>query len=295
MTPGAGHPTAMFISLLVLALGLSAGSLLNVVIHRLPRRVQGRSLARPRRSFCPACGAALRWSDSIPVLSWLLLRAKCRYCRRPIPARYPLVELASGALALSLFNLYGPGPEFLIRYYFVLCLLAIAFIDLEFMLIPAILVYPTAGLGLAAAWAFPSPDLAGPWLWLKLEPAWGPRPAALAAAALGLALGWGILKAAAIAFKAFRGREGLGDGDPLLLGLIGAFLGWTALFPVLLWSSAIGLASALILRGLGRRDRPAPGQGRNAALPFAPFLVLAAYIQILFGQIFPACYRSPAG
>jgi leader peptidase (prepilin peptidase)/N-methyltransferase len=99
----------------------------------------------------------------------------------------------------------------------------------------------------------------------------------------------------AIAFKTLRGREGLGEGDPPLLGLIGAFLGWRALLPVLLWSSAIGLASALILRGLGRRDRPDPGQGRDAALPFAPFLVLAAYIQILFGQIFPACYRSPAG
>jgi leader peptidase (prepilin peptidase)/N-methyltransferase len=205
------------------------------------------------------------------------------------------VELASGALALSLFNLHGPGPEFLIRYYFVLCLLAIAFIDLEFMLIPAILIYPTAGLGLAGAWAFPSPDLAGPWLWLKLEPAWGPRPASLAAAVLGLALGWGILKAVAALFKALRGREGLGDGDPPLLGLIGAFLGWPALPLVLLWSSAIGLASALILRGLGRRDRQDPGQGRDAALPFAPFLILAAYIQILFGQAFPACYRSPAG
>ena len=292
MTPG--PPTTFFLSFLVLALGLSAGSFLNVVIHRLPRLAQGLSPVRPRRSFCPACGAAIRWHDKIPVLGWLLLRARCRDCRRPISVRYPLVELASGFLALSLFNLHGPGPEFLIQFYFVLCLLAVAFIDLEFMLVPEVLIYPAAGLGLVGAWVFPAPDLAGPWLWLKLEPAWGPRPASLAAAAAGLALGWGGLKAVAALFKAFRGCEGLGSGDPPLLGLIGAYLGWQALPLVLLWSSVIGLASALILAALNRRDRPAEGWSRKAP-PFGPFLVLAAYLQLFFGQAFFTYYRSLAG
>jgi len=289
-----GPPTAFWLNFLVLALGLSAGSFLNVVIYRLPRRDQGLSLAHPRRSFCPACGAPIRWHDNIPLLSWLRLLAKCRDCRRPISIRYPLVELASGFLALSLFNLYGPGPEFLIQYYFFLCLLAIALIDLELMLIPVVLMYPTTGLGLVGAWAYPAPELAGPWLWLKLEPAWGPRLASLAGAALGLALGWGGLKAVAVAFKAFRGYEGLGDGDPPLLGLIGVFLGWRALPLVILWSSVIGLVSALAIMALNRGDRPAEGWGRKA-LPFGPFLVLATLLQLFFGQTFLAWYWSLTG
>jgi leader peptidase (prepilin peptidase)/N-methyltransferase len=282
---------AFLLNFMVLALGLSVGSFLNVVIHRLPRRDQGLSLSQPRRSFCPACGAAIRWHDNIPVLSWLGLRARCRDCRRPISARYPLVELASGILALSLFNRCGPGPEFLVQYYFVLCLLAIALIDLELMLIPVVLMYPTTVLGLAGAWTWPAPDLAGPWLWLKLEPAWGPRAASLAGAAFGLGLGWGVLKAVAAAFKAVRGYEGMGDGDPPLLGLIGAFLGWQAIPLVILWASVIGLASALVMMARGRRDRPEEGWGRKA-LPFGPFLVLATYLHIFFGQIFLTWYWS---
>ena len=287
-------PTAFLLNFFVLALGLSAGSFLNVVIHRLPRRDQGLSLAQPRRSFCPACGAAIRWHDNIPVLSWLHLRAKCRDCRRPIPIRYPLVELASGVLALSLFERYGLGPQFLVQFYFVLCLLAIALIDLELMLIPVVLMYPTTVLGLAGAWLWPAPDLAGPWLWLKLEPAWGPPPASLAGAVLGLGLGWGALKAVAVAFKALRGYEGMGDGDPPLLGLIGVFLGWRAMPLVILWASVIGLVSAMVLMVLHRRDRPEEGWGRKA-LPFGPFLVLATYLQLFFGQAFWTWYWSLAG
>jgi leader peptidase (prepilin peptidase)/N-methyltransferase len=286
-----GPPTAE--GILTLVLGLSAGSFLNVVIHRLPRRDQGLSLAWPRPSFCPACGAAIRWPDNIPVLSWLRLRGLCRDCRRPISIRYPLVELASGILALSLLSRYGPGPEFLIQYYFVLCLLAVALIDMEFMLMPAVLIYPAMGLGLLGAWAYPAPELAGPWLWLKLEPALSPPLISLAAAAIGLALGWGGLKVAAIAFAALKGREGLGDGDPPLLGLIGAYSGWRALPLIILWAVLIGLLSALTLWLLHRRDRPR--EGFRKVLPFGPFLVLAAYLQFFFGRAFMAWYWSLAG
>ena len=290
MTPG--PPTAFLMNFMALALGVLAGSFLSVVIHRLPRR--GLSLTRPGHSFCPACGAAIRRSDSIPLLSWLRLRAKCRDCRQPISASYPLVELASGILALTLFNLYGPSPEFLIQYYFFLCLLAIALIDLELMLIPAALVYPTIGLGLIGAWAYPAPDLTGPWLWLKLEPAWGSRLASLAGAAIGLTLGWGLLKAVAAAFKAVRGYEALGDGDPPLAGLIGVYLGWRALPLVILWSSIIGLASALALMLRNRQDRPTEGWGRKA-LPFSPFLALAVFLQLFFGRTFLAWHWSLTG
>jgi len=288
-----GPPTGFSLGFLALVLGLSAGNFLSVVIHRLPRRDQGLSLAWPVRSFCPACGALIRWPDNIPVLSWLRLRGLCRDCRRPISIRYPLVELASGLLALSLINRYGPGPEFLIQYYFGLCLLAIAFIDLELMLIPLLLVYPTIVLGLLGAWAYPAPELAGPWLRLKLEAALSPPFISLAGALAGLALGWGGLKVLAAAFKAGRGYEGLGEGDPPLLGLIGAYSGWRALPLVIFWALIIGLMSALALRLLNRRGRPAEG-GRKA-LPFGPFLVLAAYIQLFFGQALMAWYWSLAG
>jgi len=282
-----GPPAAGLFNFFVLALGLSAGSFLNVVIHRLPR--PGLDLSKPSRSFCSACGKTIRWQDNIPLLSWLRLGGKCRDCHQPISIRYPLVELASGLLALTLFNFYGLTPEFLLQYYFFLCLLAIALIDMEFMLIPMVLIYPTIGLGLIGAWIYPAPDLAGPWLWLKLEPAWGPNLTSLAGSALGLALGWGLLKAVAVAFKAIRGYEGLGDGDPPLLGLIGAYLGWRALPLIILWSSIIGLASVLALMLLGRRERPTEGWGR-IAIPFGPFLVLATFLQLFFGQTFLAWY-----
>jgi leader peptidase (prepilin peptidase)/N-methyltransferase len=103
-----------------------------------------------------------------------------------------------------------------------------------------------------------------------------------------------VLKAVALAFKAFRGYEGMGDGDPPLLGLIGAFLGWLALPLVILWDSVIGLASVLVLMIRGRHDRPEAGWGRKA-LPFGPFLVLATYLQLFFGQAFWTWYWSLAG
>jgi leader peptidase (prepilin peptidase)/N-methyltransferase len=286
-------PSTEAFGFLALVMGLSAGGFLNVVIHRLPRRDQGLSLTWPRRSFCPACGAAIRWPDNIPVLSWLRLRGECRDCRRPISIRYPLVELASGLLALSLFIRHGPGPEFLIQFYFALCLLAIALIDLELMLMPVVLIYPTTGLGLLGAWAYPAPELAGPWLWLRLEPVLSPPFISLAGAAIGLTVGWGGLKVAAIVFAALRGYEGLGDGDPPLLGLIGAYLGWRALPLVILWALLIGLLSALTLRFLNRRDRPA--EGLRKVMPLGPFLVLAAYLQLFFGQAVLVWYWSLTG
>jgi len=286
-----GPPAALTLGFLALLFGLSAGSFLNVVIHRLPRRDQGLSLAWPRRSFCPACGAAIRWPDNIPVWGWLRLRGVCRDCRRPISIRYPLVELASSILALCLLSRYGPGPLFLIQYYFSLCLLAIAFIDLELLLIPVVLMYPTTVLGLFGAWAWPAPELAGPWLWLKLEPYLSPPFISLSGALAGLALGWGGLKVLAAAFQALAGYEGLGEGDPPLLGLIGAYLGWRALPLVILWALLIGLMSALALWLMNRRNRAAEGR---KALPFAPFLVLATYLQFFFGQTFMAWYWSLA-
>lgn len=287
-----GRTALLFFYIMVLLLGLSIGSFLNVVIYRLP--LKGLSLTNPKRSFCPACGAAIRWYDNIPVLSWLLLRARCRDCAKPISIRYPLVELASGLLALYFFHQFGPEKlhVFVIYYYFSICLLCIALIDLDWMIIPVSqLVYPTAVLGLVLAFWEPSLALAGPWVWSLTEATFGHRGASLVGAVMGWIVGWGALKLISVSYKIVRGHEGMGDGDPPLLGLIGIYLGWRAIPLVILASTLIGLASAgiMILRSKGK----SPEEGwAMKALPFGPFLVLGAFIYIFFGPQLVNWYMS---
>ena len=277
---------------LALLFGLSVGSFLNVVIYRLPR--ENLSITRPKRSFCPACGAQISWYDNIPVFSWIWLKARCRSCRKPIAARYPLVELITGLMAVYLFHVYGLSLAFLIYFYFFCCLLSIALIDLELMVIPMALVYPTAAIGLISALIYPSPELAGLGLWNSLAPDFGPRLASLAGALAGLALGWGTLKAVSLGYKLVRGHDGMGDGDPPLLGMIGAFLGWRAILLVILWSTLIGILSVAILMLMSKGKPPEEGWGRKP-LPFGPFLVLGALLYLFFGPEFLAWYWGLMG
>ena len=278
--------------LLVLFLGLSVGSFLNVVIFRLPR--ENLSITRPKRSFCPACGAQINWFDNIPVLSWLWLRAKCRSCQKPIAARYPLVELITGLMAVYLFHIFGVSLAFLFYFYFFACLLCIALIDLELMVIPMALVYPTAVVGIISALIYPSIELTGFGLWNSLTPQFGPHVASSAGSLAGLALGWGSLKAVSLGYKLARGHEGMGDGDPPLLGMIGAFLGWRAVLLVILWSTLIGIFSVAVLMLLSRGKPPEEGWGRKP-LPFGPFLVLGALLYMFFGQEFLVWYWGLMG
>jgi leader peptidase (prepilin peptidase)/N-methyltransferase len=180
-------------------------------------------------------------------------------------------------MALYLFTACSSVPAFLMQYYFALCLLAITFIDLEHLVIPMVLVYPTIALGLVSAWAYPMAppalEFTGPWLWLKLR--LGPGGVSLANSLAGLALGWGGLKALSLAYKKVRGREGLGEGDPALLGLIGAFLGWLALPGILLAASIIGLIAAFIFINLRGQAKPAGGWG-HMPVPFGFFLAITA-------------------
>ncbi|UQZ90779.1 prepilin peptidase [Deltaproteobacteria bacterium Smac51] len=276
------------IYILIFAFGLSVGSFLNVVIYRLPR--ESLSVSKPTRSFCPVCGKPIRWYDNIPVLSWLILKARCRDCGEPIGARYPLVELASGLLAVYLYYHFGPSLNFFFYFYFVMCLLAIALIDLELMVIPTALMYPPALAGLLCAVLEPSVNLPGPWLWMKVEPLWGPRAASLAGSLAGLVLGWGSLKAVSVGYKLARGHDGMGDGDPPLLGMIGAFLGWQAIPVIILGSTIIGLASVGIMMLISKKS-PDEGWGLKA-LPFGPFLVLASFFYLFFGPALVNWYLS---
>ncbi len=281
-----GLPAAFsaLVYFLIFILGLSVGSFANVLIYRLPR--EDLSVSRPARSFCPACGAAIHFFDNIPVLSWLLLRGKCRFCGAAISPRYPLVELASGFLAVHLFHRFGFSLHFPFFLYFSVCLLAIAMIDLEHMVIPTLLIYPTALLGLLLALVEPFPyspfasalfDFLGP---PRLD--FSPSAAiALSGALAGLAAGYGVLKIISLLYWKIRGHSGLGDGDPLLLGLMGVFLGWPAIPFIVFASSLIGLSSVVILM-LKSKESPTDGWSRMP-LPFGPFLVLAAFFYMFFG------------
>ncbi|MDR2350316.1 MAG: prepilin peptidase [Deltaproteobacteria bacterium] len=274
--------TQLTLSVFVFFFGLAMGSFLNVVIHRLPR--DDVSVSKPRRSFCPNCLARLGWRDNIPLLSFVLLRGRCRECGNPISWRYPLVELLCALLALSIFTTEGFGFGFLFYYCFALALVAVAFIDLELMVIPDLLVFPTMLLGFVSSVVSPTPLLTGEHLWdLLLAHGW-PRPlASLSGAVAGALLGFFCLFFAAWVYERRRGRKGLGEGDPPLLAMIGAFLGWHSVFPVLFISSLLALVAVFALIFAGKLPRAKKGEG-GPPIPFGPFLSLAAIVWLFYGQ-----------
>jgi leader peptidase (prepilin peptidase) / N-methyltransferase len=252
--------------------GSVVGSFLNVVIARLPR---GESVVHPR-SRCPGCGAGIAWYDNVPVLSWLLLRARCRRCRTHISARYPLVELVVAVLGGLAIQRHGLSAAAAAELAFGAFLVALAFIDLDTWLLPFALSLPFAALGLAAGG-------------LRLAPS---------GTILGALLGGGagflaFLAVHLVGEKVFR-REAMGFGDVVLLGGIGCWLGVGALLPVILLSSLQGslVGIALLLLGQGQ---PGPSQEAGAAgaepdwipprhaVPFGPFLALAALEWLLLG------------
>ncbi len=236
-------------SIIVVLVGLVFGSFVNVVVYRWPRQL---SIIFPR-SFCPHCEKSIKYYDNIPVLSYLILWGKCRFCNAPISPRYPLVELACGGLAYVLFKMLGISAEMVAFYLFCLGLLALSLIDLETELIPDMITLPLAGLGLV--FSFFSAEL---------EPL---------DSLLGMVAGAGFFLLISVAYKALRGREGLGGGDVKLLGMIGAFLGWQGVLPTILIGSFSGLLAAMalvLLRGWKYAD----------PLPFGPFLSFGAVVTL---------------
>jgi leader peptidase (prepilin peptidase) / N-methyltransferase len=257
--------------------GAMVGSFLNVVIARLPA---GQSVVTPR-SRCPRCGQAIAWYDNLPVLSWLLLRARCRACREPISIRYPLVELAGGAAGWLALARHGPTPRALAEFTLVALLLALAAIDLDTWLLPHRLTWPLLALGLAAAG-------------LGISPA-----PSLGSAALGGALGFGAFALVSLVSERLLGKEALGFGDVFLLAGLGAWLGAGALLPLVLLASLQGSVVGLALILVGRSQpgpEVAPGSraaagGEEApwvpprhALPFGPFLVAGALEWLWLGE-----------
>lgn len=238
----------------VLMFGLCLGSFFNVVILRLPA---GRSIGFPA-SHCPHCGTPLRFYDNIPVVSYLNLRGRCRFCASRISLRYPLVEILTGVLFYALFRIYGLTPQFFVELLLVSLLLVIAFIDLDTFLIPDSLSLSGIVLGFVASWFTPRLS------WTE--------------SLLGIVVGGGVLFAIAVLYQYLRKQDGMGGGDIKLLAMIGAFLGSAGVVFTVLASSLIGT-----LYGMGVMIRSRK-QLTTTMIPFGPFLSLGAILYVFYGQ-----------
>jgi len=235
--------------------GAVIGSFLNVCIHRIP---EGKSLVSPG-SACPGCGHPIRYFDNIPVLSYLLLRGRCRNCGQKISPRYLAVELITAAMALILFLHYGISLRFLVTFVFIAALIVVTFIDLEHGIIPDVITLPGIPLSLLLSVSV-----------MKLS---------FLDAFLGMVLGGGIFYLIAVGYEFFAKREGMGGGDIKLLAMLGAFLGWQSLIFILLVSSLLGSVVGIGVMILKKADM-------KYAVPFGPFLAVAAVAYIFWGYEF---------
>ncbi len=272
---------------LTLVLGLLVGSFLNVVVWRLPRILEHHwreecrqlldsaqaaeaappGLARPG-SHCPHCGHAIRAWENIPVISYLLLRAKCSHCNKPISLRYPLVEILSGVLSLAVIWHFGPTWQGAAALLLSWSLLTLGLIDYDTQLLPDLITLPFMWIGLLLSLAFLYTD---------------PISSIIGAAAGYLSL-WSVYQL----FKLLTGKEGMGYGDFKLLALLGAWLGWQYLPQIIMLSALVGASVGLLLIVLRGRDRQIP-------IPFGPYLAAAGWISLMWGDAINRLYLLWAG
>lgn len=240
--------------LLVLAgiVGLCVGSFLNVVIYRVPRK---QSLAWPA-SRCTDCGRALRWWHNLPVVSWVVLRGRCAYCREPISVRYPLVEIGTALVWLVIVWMTPPGWLLASRLLLGTALVALFMIDLEHQILPNVITLP--GIAIGFAFSF----VASP----------GPLDALL-----GIVIGGGVLYAIAAGYYLLRKEEGMGMGDVKMLAMVGAFLGWQPVLLTLVLSSFAGAVIGMAMIAFHRGDM-------RYALPFGTFLSVGTLVAMLAGD-----------
>lgn len=261
--------------------GLLVGSFLNVVIHRLPVMMERDwaaqcaelrdeeapvfeplSLARPR-SRCPKCGHRISALENIPLLSWLVLRGKCKACAAPISARYPLVELLTGVLFAYSAWRFGFGVAGFGALCFVAALMALTWIDFDTQLLPD--------------------DITLPLLWLGLLLNVFSTYTDLKSAVIGAVAGYLSLWSVYWGFKLTTGKEGMGFGDFKLLAALGAWLGWQMLPLTILLSSFVGALIGLSMIVFAK-------QGRNVPIPFGPYLAIAGVIALFWGKSLTQAY-----
>ena len=232
--------------------GAIIGSFLNVCIHRLPRNT---SIVWPA-SACPSCGRSLSWFENVPIVSYVFLGGRCRTCRAPITARYPIVEGLTAALFALAWWYYGPGPLLASRLIFVCALVVLFAIDLEHHLLPNIITLPGIAIGFLLSFITP--------------PGWQ-------SSLIGIVIGGGVLYLIAEGYYLVRHEEGLGMGDVKMLGMVGAFIGWKLTLLSLMIASFAGtiVGIALIVTRRGTM---------KYALPFGTFLAIGAAASATVGQ-----------
>ncbi len=265
---------AIYANAVVLVFGAILGSFLNVVIVRWPKE---ESIVRPR-SACPRCGRLIAWYDNIPILSFLLLRARCRHCGQPISWRYPLVEGLTAVLSLLVFHRFvgdvthmkpGEVGAYLLYFGFVAGLVAITFIDLEHYLIPDVITLTSIPVGILGVWAVQ--DVPG-------------VPTGVRGSVIGALVGGGSLYLLRLVYQLIRKHEGMGLGDVKMLAMIGTFLGpHPALVFVIFVSSFLGSVVGIVMMVLR-------GKGLKFALPFGPFLAVGAIVYLLWGYRLAAMF-----
>ncbi len=266
----------MYSSIVIFTLGLIVGSFLNVVIHRLPRRI---SIISPP-SFCPACHKRVNAWQNIPVLSYILLKGKCYYCSTKIPFRYPLIELFNGFFYLLILYKFGISLNAMLYMMLISTLIIISFIDIDYQIIPDIITLPGIVIGfIAGAFLLFDPLLIKncemnissfglPVLYCgESLPNLG-----LMGSMIGLVTGGGLLYLIAVISKG-----GMGGGDIKMMTMVGAALGWKSVFMTIFMGSLTGsiYGIALII---------AKGKGRKTKIPFGPFLSIGAIVTILYGK-----------
>jgi leader peptidase (prepilin peptidase)/N-methyltransferase len=252
--------------------GSMIGSFLNVCIVRLPKN---ESIITPP-SHCPNCKTPILFYDNFPLVSYLLLRGQCRFCKERISPRYFFVELLMGILTVALLFRFGLSAAFFVNLVFVAALVVISFIDLDVQIVPNVISLPGIGLGFVASLAqypWPADSLSIP-----------PSPLS---SFIGILIGGGFLWLVAWVYEFFTGTEGMGGGDVKLLAMVGAFLGWPSVPLTLFFASITGSVIGVIFM-------IRTGAGRKYAIPFGPFLCLGALFYLFLGRIVLDFYL-PAG
>jgi leader peptidase (prepilin peptidase)/N-methyltransferase len=245
----------MLLNVFAFIFGAAIGSFLNVCIFRLPAQV---SIVKPL-SQCPHCQKQIRFYDNIPLISFFVLKGKCRDCGGSISLRYPLVELITALLSLLLFFKFGGTLNYLIFFIFTAVLIVITFIDFDHQVIPDVLTLP----GIPVFFLLAVLVVKVPWL----------------EALIGLLIGGGVLFAIAFVYELLTKREGMGGGDIKLLAMIGGFLGWKSLIFILLFSSFSGAVIGITAMIINKQDT-------KYAVPFGPFLSAAAVAYLFWGDAF---------
>ncbi|QQE66732.1 prepilin peptidase [Leptolyngbya sp. BL0902] len=251
--------------------GAAVGSFLNVVIYRLPA---GLSLLYPP-SRCPQCHTPLKPYDNVPVLGWLWLRGKCRYCRTPIAPRYPLIEAFTAALFLTAFLQWGVSWLTLAHWVLLSWLVALTFIDLDTLTLPNPLTQSGLILGLIAQAVIP----------ILGTGAWQAGIVGLMNGVLGAVVGIWLFDIITLVASLAMGQTAMGGGDAKLAAMLGAWLGW----PGVLLS---GFLACLLGAILGGGAMALGWMSRRQPLPFGPFLALGATVTLFWGQALINAYRT---